>query len=269
MPRLRLAVPLLLLLLSLSSPGLARRPTPKLDIVVLYGMHDRATPLVCRIDGQLVSDARCLSGIHNHDPVRVPQDTFIVHADVTPTTACGATKKPVPSVGLDDAHGPAAYFHFAVWPANRDVDFLGDTKPVTAAELAKLGPLAAGHVGPKQSVRADDLGSADVDGDGKAEHFYQVTVTGDVPFFSALVMAWGSAPGVYVTLEARTTSHDPVDYVVAGAVDVDADGRKELLVHRRGGVNPDGFSVSVEKITKANTLTRIGVEWVCNEDPND
>ncbi len=124
-----------------------------------------------------------------------------------------------------------------------------------AAALAAAFPDAG-----KLAPRIDQTAALDLDGDGAPEQLVAASVPGDsgdddAPLrVAALLLAQGDAP--LALLRGRASGRER--YHVVGAVDLDADGRRELYLNT---YDPDGFSLSLERQTPEGLRTE--GRWSC------
>lgn len=160
---------------------------------------------------------------------------------------------------------PEALRGHAVAPA--DVDFVEVIPPTTPDEADKAAdePLRRRlreaverehpELAPAKGLKVRQVAQVDLDGDGKPETLVAVTVPGvgeDAP--PAFAGLFHAPEGELAVRKLKGAAGTGVQYMLLGALDLDADGRPELWLNT---YDDDGFVWSVEKLGSVD-LTELG-----------
>lgn len=160
---------------------------------------------------------------------------------------------------------PEALRGHAVAPA--DVDFVEVIPPTTPDEADRAAdePLRRRlreaverehpELAPAKGLKVRQVAQVDLDGDGKPETLVAVTVPGvgeDAP--PAFAGLFHAPEGELPVRKLKSAAGTGVQYMLLGALDLDADGRPELWLNT---YDDDGFVWSVEKLGSVD-LTELG-----------
>lgn len=223
-------------------------------IVVMYMEQDRAVILGCgnpdRAEGVIGDATKCMKEVVRDrtvaplggGPVRTLSAETTIDCVPTPDSDPIETRAAIgvdslPAAGRHDPSNGPSPNEFMVWPANRVTEAKTWRKGAAVDMVAMTAKLASASAGLKSPSGRYELREApevlgaldaELDGDGKPDTVYSVTLpSDDAPFFSPqyLVASLSSKGGELVVL-----THDLLMILQAvAALDVDQDGRDEIL----------------------------------------
>jgi hypothetical protein len=259
-----------------SQPASAPAATPGATVVFVID-NQMAIPLACFDPATKAfldakdSDATCAKLVAASSKIKLSTSSTSTIKEKTEWLCEPAEFKKV-AFSIDPQLPTDAQTELAVSPPGTPIEFVarvGETKftanPDESALLSEA--IKKSEPSAKKTPHVHQIATLDLDGDGKEDTIFSATVAGkgssdegltslEGKFtFSGVFVRYGNKPESLVLLQRQ----DYDTYEIRGAVDLNNDGRKELII---SDTQWEGFGVVIYEVGTDGSLKALG-DWGC------